>query len=109
MIVTIFRSRLRPDVEEYPDMARRMDELAASMPGYISHKSYSAEDGERLTLVTFDSEAAQDAWRRHSEHQEAQRAGREIFYSEYHIQVCKLLRQASFQYTAEHNRGPDKA
>ena len=98
MIVTIFRSRLRPDVEEYPRTAQRMDELATSMPGYISHKSYLAEDGERLTLVTFDSEAAQEAWRMQPEHRLAQKAGRDIFYSEYHIQVCKVLRQSDFKH-----------
>jgi heme-degrading monooxygenase HmoA len=97
MILTIFRSRLRPDAEEYPKMAQRMEELARSMPGYVSHKSFSAEDGERLTLVTFDTEEAQDTWRRHPEHLEAQRAGRDIFYSEYHIQVCKVLRQSDFE------------
>jgi heme-degrading monooxygenase HmoA len=98
MIGTIFRSRLRPDVEEYPHTAARMEELAASMPGYISHKSYSAEDGERLTLVTFDSEVAQEALKMQSEHRAAQKAGREIFYSEYHIQVCKVLRQSDFKH-----------
>ena len=71
MIVTIFRSRLRPNVEEYPRMAQRMDELATSMPGYISHKSYLAEDGERLTLSSRGLEDATrtsvsaEGWPRH--------------------------------------------
>ena len=51
MIVTVFRSRLNPDVgEEYTEMAVRMSELAKTMPGYISHKSFTAEDGERVTI-----------------------------------------------------------
>jgi len=42
MIVTVFRSRLNPDVgEEYTEMAVRMSELAKTMPGYISHKSFT--------------------------------------------------------------------
>ncbi len=50
MIVTVFRSRLMPDVrEEYVALVDRMVELAATMPGYISHKGFFAEDGERVT------------------------------------------------------------
>ena len=55
MIVTVFRSRLRPGVrEEYVALVERMNELARSMPGYISHKGFFAEDGERVTVVEFD-------------------------------------------------------
>ena len=37
------------------------------------------------------------AWRMHPEHREAQRKAREIYYSEYHIQVCELVRKADFK------------
>ena len=48
MIVTVFRSRLMPDVrEDYVALADRMNEIARTMPGYISHKGFFAEDGER--------------------------------------------------------------
>jgi len=51
MIVTVFRSRLMPDVrEEYVALVDRMVELAATIPGYISHKGFFAEDGERVTV-----------------------------------------------------------
>ena len=40
MIVTIFRSRLRPEHSvEY-------GALAQTMPGYVSHQHFAAEDGE---------------------------------------------------------------
>ena len=81
MIVTVFRSRLVPGVrEEYIALVDRMAELAASMPGYISHKGFFAEDGERCTIVEFESEEAQRAWRMHPEHRVAQRKGRDIYY-----------------------------
>jgi heme-degrading monooxygenase HmoA len=98
MILTIFRSRLMPDVQEdYEPWAQRMDELAAAMPGYVSHKGFVAEDGERVTLVAFESPEAQRAWLVHPEHVQAQKNGRERFYSAYHIQVCELMREASFK------------
>ena len=97
MVVTIFRSRLKPEVqEEYAPLAARMSELAASMPGYISHKGFVAEDGERLTLVEFESEEAQRAWARHPEHVQAQKRGRNEFYSEYRVTVCTPGRDSRY-------------
>jgi heme-degrading monooxygenase HmoA len=98
MIVTVFRSRLRPGVrDEYVAVVNRMAELAATMPGYISHKGFFADDGERVTVVEFESEDGMRAWRMNPEHRAAQRKAREIYYSEYHIQVCEVVREASFK------------
>ncbi len=80
-----------------------MAEIAETMPGYISHKTFSAEDGERLTLVMFEHEEAQRAWRMHPEHVEAQKKGRSDFYSEYSLLVCIPLRETSFA-TTHQNR-----
>jgi heme-degrading monooxygenase HmoA len=97
MIVTVFRSRLLPGVrEDYLALVERMNELAASMPGYISHKGFFAEDGERVTIVEFESEEALRAWRMHPEHMAAQRKGRTEYYSEYHLQTCALLHDYHF-------------
>ena len=55
MIVTVFRSRLMPGLQEqYVALVDRMVELASSTPGYISHKGFFAEDGERCTIVEFE-------------------------------------------------------
>jgi hypothetical protein len=41
MIVTVFRSRLREGVrEEYVALAKRINELARTIPGYVSHKDF---------------------------------------------------------------------
>jgi heme-degrading monooxygenase HmoA len=98
MIVTVFRSRLMPGVrDDYVALANRMNELAATMPGYISHKGFFAEDGERVTVVEFESEEGMRAWRMHPEHIAAQRKARQIYYSEYSIQVCEVVREANFK------------
>jgi len=98
MIVTVFRSRLMPgQQEEYVALVDRMIELASAMPGYISHKGFFAEDGERCTIVEFESEEAQRAWRMHPEHREAQRKAREIYYEDYSVQVCQVVRAARFK------------
>ncbi len=93
MIVTVFRSRVRPEVQqEYVQWATRMSTLAKEMPGYISHKGFVAEDGEKVTIVEFESEETQRAWSRHPEHVDAKKKGRKDFYVEYRVQVCSVLR-----------------
>ena len=97
MIVTVFRARLHPDAgDEYLPLLERMVELSKSMPGYISQKRFTADDGERVTLVEFESRETQEAWRRQAEHVAAQRKGRESFYSEYRVTVCEVLRDSRF-------------
>ena len=97
MIVTVFRSRLRPGVrEEYVALVERMNALAQTMPGYISHKGFFAEDGERVTVVEFEHEEGMRAWRMNPEHRAAQKLARERFYEEYSVQVCDVTREARF-------------
>lgn len=96
-VLTVFRSRLREDAhEEYAGTAARMGALAREMPGYVEHKSFTADDGERVTVVTFADRASHDAWRTHVEHRLAQRRGREAFYSAYSVQVAEVTSAHGF-------------
>ncbi len=93
MTAVIFRSRLSPDVDE--DYAKRPPEMfgyAPKMPGFRSVKSCTAEDGESLALVEFDTTEQLEALPKHAAHLQAQREGRDEFYSEYRLQVCPLVR-----------------
>lgn len=96
-VVTVFRSRLRPDARAYPEHAARMSALAATMPGYLEHKVFTADDGERVTLVTFADRASHEAWGRHPEHREAQQAGVRDYYEEYSISVGEVDRASAWQ------------
>ncbi|MCK1735306.1 antibiotic biosynthesis monooxygenase [Bradyrhizobium sp. 138] len=95
MIVTIFRSRLNPGVQdEYGPMAKQMSELARTIPGYVAHKGFVADDGERVTIVEFENEEALQEWR-HPDHVRAKRRGIESFFSDYSVQICSVLRSRS--------------
>jgi len=97
MIITIFRSRLRPEHRgEYEHWAKRFHDIAITMPGFISIKTITAEDDERVSIVEFESEETMLAWRNQRDHKLAQELGRKLFYSEYHIQVCQPVRDYSF-------------
>ena len=91
-VMTVFRSRLRPDATAYADHAARMSELARSMQGYVEHKVFTADDGERVTVVRFADAASHAAWARHPEHRVAQHAGRAAYYEEYSIAVAEIDR-----------------
>jgi heme-degrading monooxygenase HmoA len=98
MLITVFRSRLRPGMrDEYLALVDRMDTLARTMPGYISHKGFFADDGERVTIVEFEHEEGLRAWRTNREHIAAQKLAREKYYTEYRVQVCTLERESKFK------------
>ena len=97
MVVVVFRSRLKPGIEkEIEGTDARMAALAATMPGYVSYRQYVSADGEGVAVVEFESHESVAAWRAHPEHREAQRLGRERWFSEYRITVCDAVRDYSF-------------
>ena len=96
-MVTVFRSRLRDEAgAEFHELSAAMLELAQGMPGFVDYKSFTAEDGERVTVVTFADAESQRAWREQTDHSAAQQAGRDRFYSEYSIQVGEVSRVRQF-------------
>lgn len=96
-VVTVFRSRLRADAVGYAEDATRIAALARGMPGYVEHKAFTADDGERVTLVTFADRASHDAWRDHPEHRAAQHRGIDSYYETYSIQVGTTDYASSFE------------
>jgi heme-degrading monooxygenase HmoA len=89
-VVTVFRSRVRPEaVAEYEELAPRIEALARAMPGFCDFATFgSVTDDERVSIVVFESFEAQRAWRDHPEHRRAQDAGRQRLFESYSIHVC---------------------
>ena len=95
--VIVFRSRLRDGITaQYDRHAQDVYQRAITMPGFVSSKKFSADDGEQLSLVEFDSAEHLANWRDDDEHGRAQTAGREVYYAEYRVQVCTELRSSRF-------------
>lgn len=100
MILVAFRSRLRPEATDaYAAMAQQVGPLAMAVPGYLSHKAYTAADGERVTLVEYESEDAVKLWARDRQHAVAKKAGRGEFFSWYRVQICQVLSERSHDAT----------
>lgn len=97
-VITIFRSQLdEVHREEYNMLAPEMTTLAKQMPGFISTKTFSAPDGERVTIVEFDSLENHEAWSKHPRHQEVKNLGIQRFYRRYDITICEVLKERHFQ------------
>jgi heme-degrading monooxygenase HmoA len=70
-----------------------MDELVATMPGYLSHTSFrDNETNQGVTISYFRSMDELVAWKNVPEHREAQALGRTSFYTEYEIEVAEIVR-----------------
>jgi heme-degrading monooxygenase HmoA len=75
----------------YGEMADRMNELAAQQPGFLGIES--VRDGLGITVSYWDSLEAIKHWKANLEHQEAQKSGRERWYSTFRIRIAKVERE----------------
>lgn len=87
----IFCSIRADDDPEYGAMAERMLTLAAEQPGFLGVDS--AREIIGITVSYWDSLDAIREWKRHAEHREAQRLGRERWYRDYRIRIARVERE----------------
>ena len=98
MVVILFRSRLTSEAgEDYQQLDAELEHLVRDQPGYVTHKSYTAGDGERLTLVWFKDVESLQSWKMQPRHLEAQCRGRERWYQYYEMEVAEVVRTSSFR------------
>ena len=87
----IFTSRRTEEDAGYNDMAMRMLELAQEQPGFLGVES--ARDGVGITVSYWLDLAAIRAWKANVEHQEAQHRGKQQWYSDYRVRICRVERE----------------
>ena len=89
-------SNLRTDVEEgYAETAQAMVELAEKQPGYLGHES--VRNGLGITISYWESLEAIRNFKGLYEHLQAQRSGREKWYSAYKTRICLVERDYGFE------------
>jgi heme-degrading monooxygenase HmoA len=89
----IFTSaRTNADSEGYEAMAQRMVELAADQPGFLGIESVRGSDGVGITVSYWDSPDSIRRWHAVAEHRQAQALGRERWYSDFRLRVCRVER-----------------
>jgi heme-degrading monooxygenase HmoA len=86
----IFTSTRTPDDQGYAAMAEKMLELAASQPGFLGVESAREELG--ITVGYWTDPESISRWKADLAHREAQRLGRETWYSGYRVRISKVER-----------------
>jgi len=84
------------DTAAYESMAMRMVELAHQQPGFLGYESAQGEGNAEITVCYWNTGENIRAWKQNAEHLEAQRMGREVWYSAYHIRIVKVERAYGF-------------
>jgi heme-degrading monooxygenase HmoA len=99
MFLVVFRNRKRADIDgaAYDADAARMEALAAVQPGFLSFKSYAADDGEVVALSEWENAAAAAAWRKQLDHAAVQNKGRGEYYADYTLFACDSPRIHRFE------------
>ncbi len=92
MYLVVFMSQ-RDDADDgYSAMSDAMVALAEEQAGFLRLESWRDDTGFGCTLSWWDSEEAIAAWKANAKHQTAQRLGRERWYDDFELQVCKVER-----------------
>jgi len=98
MVICIFGNTIVKAGKEDAEAAWsvKLEPILRSMPGFISSKSYTAEDGEEIGLIRFDSRESLDAWAHEGLHLEAQAAAPKI-YERFWVQDVETYREYSWE------------
>ncbi len=88
----IFTSLRHVGDHGYDAMATRMVEIGSGYEGFLGMESTRGADGLGITVSYWRDEAAIHAWKRDTAHQQAQRGGKETWYSDYTVRVAKVER-----------------
>jgi heme-degrading monooxygenase HmoA len=87
----IFTSLRNQGDAGYAEMSDRMVELAMQQPGYLGHES--ARDGIGITVSYWRSPEDIRNWKMNTEHLMAQKQGREKWYADFKVRICKVERE----------------
>ena len=91
----IFTTRRGAGDHGYQEMAEKMEMLAAAQPGFLGFETARNEIG--ISVSYWDSLEAIAAWKENTLHMHAQRLGREKWYEEYTLRICRVEREYSFK------------
>lgn len=86
----IFTTNRTTGDNDYDEMATKMVELAKLQPGFLGIDS--AKENIGITVSYWKDMASIKNWKANSEHKEAQKKGRSIWYSSYKVRVSKVER-----------------
>lgn len=104
MITAVIRGTAREDIDmdDFRRVEQKMLEIGTKMEGFIEIKEFSAEDGENMMLVAFDTRENMIKWRDHPSHKKNQQRGREQYFTHYDVKICDVIHH--YSWSQEKNR-----
>ena len=92
MTPAVFRNYVAPEHQAENDRRYgEMNALVQQSPGYLSHKLFTASDGENVVIVEFDDLESLEGWGENPDHKTAQEAGKSQVYTSYDVAVCEVV------------------
>ena len=86
----VFTSLRSSGDDGYKAMAQLMEELASQQPGYLGIES--ARDQVGITVSYWSSLEDIRLWKENLQHKVAQQMGREKWYTQYKVRICRVAR-----------------
>jgi len=88
----IFTSVRTDGDDGYKRMADEMVELVSKQPGFLGAESVRDASGFGITVSYWESLNAIRQWKENPSHQIAQKMGKEIWYKQFAVRICKAER-----------------
>ena len=95
--VVIFTSQRTEENSAYDETAERMIQLARKEDGFVEFKSVRNAQGNGISISIWKDKKSIDAWKNNFEHQEAQKIGKEKWYSEYSVYIARIEKFYTYQ------------
>ena len=94
----IFTSQRTDGDNGYALMADTMEQLAAQQPGFLGLESARSDIG--ITVSYWASLEAISAWKNNAAHLVAQQTGKQQWYLDYQVRICRVERAYQFSAAA---------
>lgn len=92
----IFTSLRKGEADGYNEMAEHMQKLSTQQEGYLGVQSVRGNDGIGITVSYWRNLEDIARWKSNTEHQEAQKQGKDQWYSGYEVRICRVEREYTF-------------
>jgi|TARA_B110000116_G_scaffold163648_1_gene141529 heme-degrading monooxygenase HmoA len=91
----IFSTITGDNLEGYEETAKRMEVLAKLQKGYLGIESARSDIG--ITVSYWQTLENITHWKNNIEHTEVRNIGREKWYKQYQLRICKVEREYGFE------------
>ncbi len=86
----IFTSQRTEGDNGYGEMSKLMLSLAEQQPGFLGIESVRNADGKGITISYWKTLEDMKHWKANTQHQVAQKLGKERWYKQYDVHIAKV-------------------